>query len=57
MEILIDNIKQGHIIPDISVFEKQIFYNLRKMSLSEISELPDVSEGLENSIKKAVNRL
>lgn len=54
-EILIDNIKQGHIIPDISTFEKQIFYNLRKMSLSEIAELPDVSEGLENSIKKAVN--
>lgn len=53
--ILIDNIKQGHIIPDISVFERQIFYNLRKMSLSEIAELPDVSEGLENSIKKAVN--
>ena len=43
-EILMDNIKQGEII-----------YNLRKMSLSEIAELPDVSEGLENSIKKVAN--
>lgn len=50
-----DNIKQGHIIPDLSVFERQIIYNLRKMSLSEIAELPDVSEGLENSIKKVAN--
>ena len=30
-------------------------YNLRNMSLSEISNLPDVSEGLENTIKKAAN--
>ena len=54
-EILIDNIKQGHIIPDLSVFERQIIYNLRKMSIDEIAELPDVSEGLEFSIKKAAN--
>lgn len=53
--ILIDNIKQGHIIPDLSVFERQIIYNLRKMSIEEISELPDVAEGLESSIKKAAN--
>ena len=53
--ILMDNIKQGHIILDLSVFERQIIYNLRKMSLSEIAELPDVSEGLENSIKKVAN--
>lgn len=53
--ILMDNIKQGHIIPDLSVFERQIIYNLRKMSLSEIAELPDVTEGLENSIKKVAN--
>ena len=53
--ILMDNIKQGHIIPDLSVFERQIIYNLRKMSTLEISELPDVTEGLEFSIKKAAN--
>ncbi len=53
--ILMDNIKQGHIIPDLSVFERQIIYNLRKMDTSEIAELPDVTEGLEFSIKKAAN--
>lgn len=54
-EILMDNIKQGHVIPDLSVFEKQIIYNLRMMSTDEISNLPDVTEGLEFSIKKAAN--
>lgn len=53
--ILIQNIKIGHIIPDLSVFEKQIIYNLRKMSITEIAELPDVSEGLEFAIKNAAN--
>ena len=53
--ILMDNIKQTHVIPDLSVFEKQIFYNLRKMSIEEIKELPDVTEGLEFSIKKTAN--
>lgn len=53
--ILMQNIKQGHVIPDLSVFERQIIYNLRKMDISEIAELPDVSEGLEFSLKKAAN--
>ena len=53
--ILLENIKVGHVVPDISVFEKQIIYNLRKMSIPEIAELPDVSEGLENAVKNAAN--
>lgn len=53
--ILLENIKVGHVVPDLSTFEKQIIYNLRKMSLQEIAELPDVSEGLENAIKNAAN--
>lgn len=52
---LVKNIKAGHIIPDISVFEKEIIYTLRKMDISEIVELPDVSEGLEFAIKDAAN--
>ena len=52
---LLENIKIGHVVPDISVFEKQIIYNLRKMSIQEIAELPDVSEGLENAIKNTAN--
>ena len=53
--ILINNIKQGHIVTDLSVFEKEIIYNLRKMDVSEIAELPDVSEGLEFAIKNTAN--
>lgn len=53
--ILVDNIKNGHIVPDISTFEKEIIFTLRKMSTDEISKLPDVSEGLEFAIKNAAN--
>lgn len=53
--ILAKNIKQGHAIPDISAFEKEIIYNLRKMSIAEIKELADVGEGLEYSLKEAAN--
>lgn len=53
--ILLENIKVGHVVPDLSVFEKQIIYNLRMMSTDEISNLPDVTEGLEFSIKKTAN--
>lgn len=52
---ILENIKIGHILPDLSVFEKQIIYNLRNMSIEEIANLPDVSEGLEYSIKSAAN--
>ena len=52
---IIKSIQLGHIIPDLSCFEKQIIYNLRQMSIEEIQELHDVSEGLEFTIKKAAN--
>ena len=53
---LLDECKEkGNIIPSLSVFEKEIIYTLRKMTLSEIAALPDVSEGLENKIKAAAN--
>ena len=51
--ILIENIRNGHIVEDLNVFEKEIIYVLRKMSIEEISNLPDVSEGLEFAIKNA----
>lgn len=47
--------KLGHIVSDLTVFEKEIIYALRKMTTSEIAGLPDVSEGLEFSIKNAVD--
>lgn len=53
--VLIDNIKKGHIVNGITAFEKEILYNLRKMSFDEIADLPDVSEGLEYTLKNAAN--
>ena len=53
--ILKENIKKGHIVKDISNFDKIVLYKLRSMSIEEISNLPDVSEGLEYSIKKAAD--
>lgn len=53
--ILMQNIQKGHIVPDLSSFEREIIYNLRKMEISEIAELPDVSEGLEFAIKNTAN--
>ena len=53
---LLDNcIQEGKIISSLAVFEKEIIYTLRRMTLSEIASLPDVSEGLENKIKMAAN--
>lgn len=53
--ILINCLTNGTIVPDLNCFEKEIIYNLRKMNIEEIANLPDVSEGLEFSIKKAAN--
>ena len=53
--ILYDEIKKGHYIKSSYFFENIIIYKLRAMSLHEISNLPDVSEGLEHLIKKAAN--
>ena len=54
-EILSSEADLGNTVLDLSYYEKQIIYNLRKMSTSEIAELPDVSEGLENSLKNGAN--
>ena len=51
--ILANNVNQGKYVKDLSIFQKEILYTLRKMSVSEIAELPDVSEGLENEKKNA----
>lgn len=54
-EIIHDCIMRGKFVPNLSQFEREIIYTLRKMTTAEIAELPDVSEGLENSIKSAAN--
>lgn len=53
--ILYNSIKKGHFVKDITAYEKEILYVLRKMTLKEIENLPDVSEGLEHAIKNAAN--
>jgi len=53
--LLKEEIKRGRTVFDISKFEKEILYNLRRMTLKEIEDLPDVSEGLENAIKNAAD--
>ena len=54
-EILTKETELENIVLDLSKYEKEIIYNLRKMSLEEIAQLPDVSEGLEHSLKNAAN--
>ena len=53
--LLQEEIKRGNIVMGLESFEKEILYTLRKMSLKEIQDLPDVTEGLENAIKNAAN--
>ena len=54
-QILGQQIKRGELILGLEKYEKEIIYTLRRMSVSEIADLPDVSEGLENAIKNAAN--
>ena len=51
--ILKNKIERGEIVEDLAVFENELLYTLRRMSIEEIAQIPDVSEGLENSIKNA----
>ena len=44
---VIERIKsEGKIVESIKIFEKEIIYNLRKMTMTEIANLPHVNEGL-----------
>ncbi len=54
-DILENSIKYGKIVLSLSKFEKEIIYIFRRMTVSEIASLPDVSEGLENKFKSAAN--
>lgn len=54
-KILMEELKKENVVLDLVEYEKEIIYNLRNMSLKQISNLPDVSEGLENAIKNAAN--
>lgn len=53
--LLKNKLDRGEVIQDLSTFEREIVYALRKMKIEEIADLPDVTEGLENTIKTAAN--
>lgn len=54
-DILARQINSGKSVLDIVAFEREILYSLRKMTINEIRNLPDVTEGLANSIMYAIN--
>lgn len=54
-QILKEKKEKNQMIFGINTFEQAILYKLRCMTLEDIAMLPDVTEGLENKIKKAVN--
>lgn len=53
--VLKDEIENGLEVIDLVEFEKEIIYTLRRMSIQEIAQIPDVSEGLEYLLKNAAN--
>lgn len=53
--LLEDCLKKGNYVKDLSTFDKEILYTLRHMTIADIANLPDVSEGLEYAIKDAAN--
>ena len=54
--ILLNNIRQGTYVLDITTYNNEIIYKLRSMTVKEIANLPDVNEGLEYLIKDASNK-
>ena len=54
-KLLSRQIRDGNTVLDLSKFEKEIIYSLRRMSVKDIENLPDVSEGLENLIKSSAD--
>ncbi len=54
-DILARQINSGKSVLDIAAFEREILYALRKMTLNQISNLPDVTFGLANSLMYAIN--
>lgn len=51
--VFMNDFNCGHVVTGLSCFEKEIFYTLRKLSVSDIANLADVREGLEFKIKRA----
>lgn len=53
--VMQNRLKYGQYVNSIKSFEKEILFKLRTMSIEKIADIQDVSEGLENKIKKAAD--
>lgn len=54
-DLLMQGIENNQYVIDISKFEKEILYSIRRLSTADLKNFPEVNEGLENSIKNAAN--
>lgn len=54
-EILKEECNQGNFVLGLADFEKEIIYKIRNMSVKELANIPDVSEGLEFKIKESAD--
>ena len=54
-EILLRTIGEKNLLNDSASFEKLIFYRLRQLESTQILQIADISEGLENLFKKAAH--
>jgi len=54
-QILTEEITLGKAPMFINNFEKEILYLLRTLSTEELSEISDITEGIENVLKKSIN--
>ena len=53
--LLMQEIENKRYVLDISQFEKEILYALRRLSTFDLKKYPEINEGLENTIKNAAN--
>ena len=54
-DLLLDEIQNKRFVSDITKFEKEILYTLRRLSTFDLKKFPEINEGLENAIKNAAN--
>ena len=54
-DLLMQEIENNQYVIDISKFEKEILYSIRRLSTTDLKKFPEVNEGLENAIKNAAN--
>lgn len=50
-----ENINSGKLVYSLKNFEKEILFSLRKMSISDITNIPDIPENLLSKFKTASN--